>query len=155
MRAYSKEDKLVLDTGVFIEYIVRRALYRSVVERLFTKAVVGRIKLYTTSVTLSETLYIASRIYEAASEEDPNRLAADYIKWIRERVSVIEVSNEIIFSAGELKKTLHLALPDCYVIASASAVDGIPLFRSIEREMKPVLNKLKTYGVKFLEELEI
>ena len=155
MRTYSKEDKLVLDTSVFIEYIVRRALYRGIVERLFNKADVGRIKLYTTPVTLSETLYIASRIYEAASEEDPNRLAADYIKWIRERVSVIEVCNEVIFGAGGLKKTLHLALPDCYVIASASAVDGTPLFRSIEREMKPVLNKLRVYRVKFLEELKI
>jgi len=146
MKTYSREDKLVLDTSVFIEYIVKRTSCRSIVERLFNKADVDRIKLYTAPVTLSETLYIASRIYEAASEKDPNRLAADYIKWIRERVSVIEVSNEIIFSAGELKKTLHLALPDCYVIASASVVDGIPLFRSIERRMKPALNKLRVYG---------
>jgi len=30
--------------------------------------------------------------------------------------------------AGELKKALHIALPDCYVIATAEKVDAIPLF---------------------------
>ena len=150
MRASS----LVLDTSVLVEYIVERAPYRGLVERLFEEARSGRLKLYTSPVTLSETLYVASRIYAAASLPNPNREALDYVLWLEARAEVVVVDEEIALRAGELKKALRIALPDCYVIATAEKVGAKPLFKKLEREMEPVRNELKRLGALFLEELK-
>ena len=150
MRASS----LVLDTSVLVEYIVERAPYRGLVERLFEEARSGRLKLYTSPVTLSETLYVASRIYAVASLPNPNREALDYVLWLEARVEVVIVDEEIALRAGELKKALRIALPDCYVIATAEKVGAKPLFKKLEREMEPVRNELKRLGALFLEELK-
>ena len=150
MRASS----LVLDTSVLVEYIVERAPYRGLVERLFEEARSGRLKLYTSPVTLSETLYVASRIYAVASLPNPNREALDYVLWLEARVEAVVVDEEIALRAGELKKALRIALPDCYVIATAEKVGAKPLFKKLEREMEPVRNELKRLGALFLEELK-
>ena len=60
--------KLSLDTSVLVEYIVRSAPYRDKVTELLEKAAKGDLTLYVSSLVLSETLYIASRIYEVAGE---------------------------------------------------------------------------------------
>ena len=46
---------------------------------------------------------------------------------------MVDVDDFISMRAGELKKALHIALPDCYVIATAEKVDAIPLFKRIEK----------------------
>ena len=147
--------QFVLDTGVLVEYIVKRSPYRAKVERLFSKASNGEIELYINPITMSETLYISSRIYETASLPSPNSEAMNYIMWLKGIITVIEVNENIALRAGELRKILYIALPDCYVIATAESINAIPLFRSVESEMKPVLNELKRLKVKFLEELNI
>lgn len=143
---------LVLDTSVLVEYIVRKAPYRSKVEKLFKEAATGKLKLYVSYVTLSETLYVASRIYQVAKVSDPNSEALNYIMWLKSRVEVIGIDENIALRAGELKKLLHIALPDCYVIATAETLHATPLFKKIEKEMKPVQDTLRKLGVKFLEE---
>jgi len=145
-------EKLVLDTSVLIEYIVLRSKYRSKVAKLFDMALNGRVELYVNPITLSETLYVASKIYEAAGLEKPNSEALDFVEWIKGRAKIVGISEDVAFRAGELKKMLHIALPDCYVIAVAESVKATPLFKIVEKEMKPVLAKLKMLGVKFLEE---
>ncbi len=57
--------------------------------------------------------------------------------------------------AGELKKQLHIALPDCYVNATAETVKATPVFKTVEKVMEPALTKLKRLGVKFLEEIKV
>ncbi len=143
---------LVLDTSVLVEYIVRKAPYRSKVEKLFKEAATGKLKLYVSYVTLSETLYVASRIYQVAKVSDPNNEALNYIMWLKRQVEVIGIDENIALRAGELKKLLHIALPDCYVIATAETLHATPLFKKIEKEMKPVQDTLRKLGVKFLEE---
>ncbi len=150
---YSKKTRLVLDTSVLIEYIIKRSPYRSKVEKIFTKAADGILELFVTPITLSETLYVASRIYEAASIPEPNKEALNYITWIKDRAVVADITEEIMVRAGELKKQLHIALPDCYVIATAEAINAKPLFKKIEKEMKTILNKLRRLGVLFLDEI--
>ncbi len=150
-----KGEKLVLDTSVLVEYIVKRAPYRFKVEKLFKEAIKGEVELYVNPITLSETLYVASRIYEAASVPNPNEEALNYITWLKGRINIIEITEEVAVKAGELKKTLHIALPDCYVIAVAEKINAIPLFKRIEKEMKPILNKLKELKVKFLDQIQI
>ncbi|RLG79516.1 MAG: PIN domain nuclease, partial [Thermoprotei archaeon] len=135
-----------------VEYIVRKAPYRSKVEKLFKEAATGKLKLYVSYVTLSETLYVASRIYQVAKVSDPNNEALNYIMWLKRQVEVIGIDENIALRAGELKKLLHIALPDCYVIATAETLHATPLFKKIEKEMKPVQDTLRKLGVKFLEE---
>ncbi len=147
--------RLVLDTSVIIEYIIMRSPYRSVATRLFEKAKARQLELYVNTVTLSETLYVASRIYEASGVNEPNREALDFTEWIRSKTYVINIDEDIALRAGELKKQLRIALPDCYVIATAKAMNATPLFKKQEDEMKPVINDLRRLGVKFLTEIEL
>ena len=147
--------KLVLDTSILVEYIVLRSPYRSRVAKLFERASARQLELYVNPVTLSETLYVVSRIYRAAGVEEPNREALDFMEWIRSRVRVVSIDEGIALRAGELKKRLRIALPDCYVIASAEAVNATPLFKRPEEEMKPVMGDLRKLGVKFLDEVAV
>jgi len=148
-------ERVVLDTSVLVEYIVLRSPYRRLVTKLFEKASAKQLELYVNAVTLSETLYVASRIYQAAKIGDPNNEALNFIEWVKNRVKVVNVDESIALRTGEIKKQLHLALPDCYVIATAEAINAKPLFRRVEEEMKPVLEELKRLGVEFLDEIRL
>lgn len=155
MGGYCTVDRLVLDTGVLVEYIVLRSKFRFKVSKLFNMASMNKIKLYISPITLSEILYVVSKIYEAAGVPSPNIEALDYVEWIRRKTEIVKLSDDIIFRTGELKKTLRIALSDCYVIASAEAVNAVPLFKAVEKEMMPVIDELRRLGVKFLEEIEV
>lgn len=146
-------DKAVLDTSVIIEYIIARSTYRPIVENIFQRSLQGFLKLYITPIILSEILYTAARIYEAAKLEDPNREAYDYAIWVKSIAEVTGISESVALRAGELKKSLGIALPDCYVIATAESMGATPIFKRVEKEMKPVLQELRKLGVKFLDEL--
>jgi len=148
-------NKLVLDTSILIEHIVLRAPYREKVSKLFNRAFSGDIKLYVNVLTLSEVLYMASRIYKIAKVDDPNKEALNYIKWIKSRTNIVEIDADLASRAGELKKFLNIALLDCYVIATADALGATPLFRNIEKEMETILDDLRNLNVKFLNELKI
>ncbi len=73
MRRCSMMERLALDTSIIVEYIVLRSMYRPKVVKLFNLASTGKVELYTSPITLSEVLYIASKIYEAACIENPKR----------------------------------------------------------------------------------
>jgi predicted nucleic acid-binding protein len=79
MKEFPREKKLVLDTGALVEYIVKRAPHRMKVENLFSESFKGNIKLYTTLIALSETLYIISKIYKEALIPKPNEKALNYM----------------------------------------------------------------------------
>ena len=147
--------RLAVDTSVLIDYINARSPYRAKTARLLEGAATGRLKLYVNTVTLSETLYVASRIYRAAGLGDPNGRALDFVEWVKGRARVVDIDEGIALRAGELKKELGIALPDCYVIATAEAVEATPLFRRPEREMEPVMERLRALGVKFLAEEDL
>jgi len=152
MKESSGTSRLVLDTSVLVEYVVENAPYRNTVVDLFNKARKGDVDLIINLVTLSETLYITSRIYQYAHTPDPNTEALNYIFWIKGLAKVVEPTYEIAITAGELKKKLHLSLADCYVIATGKAMNAAPLFKFVEKEMKPVLNELRKLNVLFLSE---
>ena len=148
-------EKLVLDTSVLIEYIVLRSPFRHRVGILFDKASAGELELYVSVVSLSETLYVASRIYQIAGVDDPNVEALNFIEWVKSRAQTVGIDENIAVRAGELKKQLRIALPDCYVIASAEAVEAEPIFKKPEEEMMPMMNELRRLGIKFLNEIRI
>jgi len=138
---------------VLIEYIVKSAPYRLKVVELLEGSASGEFELYLSPIILTETLYIASRVYEIAGEEKSNESALNYVTWIKKRCNVVDIDDFISMRAGELKKALHIALPDCYVIATAEKVNATPLFKRIEKEMKPTSDILKKLGVKFLDQI--
>lgn len=148
-------ERLVPDAGVLVEYVVSRSPYRPKVAKLLYKASAGELELYISVVTLSEVLYVISRIYQVAGVSDPNGETLDFIEWIKSRAQVVNVNEDIALRAGELKKQLRISLPDCYVIASAEAVKAVPLFKRLEEEMGPVISDLRKLGVRFLDEIEL
>ncbi|MCD6504115.1 PIN domain-containing protein [Candidatus Bathyarchaeota archaeon] len=153
MRRRKEGEKFVLDTGVLVEYIVERAPYRPIVKKLLDEASSGRVRLYATPITLSETLYVASRIYEKAELSNPNEEALNYVSWIKGRVKVTKIDEHVAIKSGELKKELRLALPDCYVLATAESMNAVPLFRKPEKEMERVFDRLRKMKTKFLGEV--
>jgi len=146
-------EMLVLDTGVLVEYIVEKAPHRRKVEQLFAGIEAGEVQLYMNPITMSETLYVASRIYEAAGLKDPNEEAIKYLNWVRKRVRLFGIYDETAIRAGELKKELRLALPDCYVLATSEEMGATPLFAKPATEMYPILGRMRELGVRFLEEV--
>jgi len=154
MRNIRGLSSFVADASVFVEYIIESTPYRDRASKLFEKASTGELELYVSPITLSEVLYVASRIYRAAGVKNPNKEAFNYLLWIGARAEIVEVDRDIAVRAGELRKQLRIALPDCYVIATAEAVKATPLFKGVEGEMKPILTQLRRLGAAFLEELE-
>ncbi len=53
----------------------------------------------------------------------------------------------------KLKRTLRIALPDCFVIASAKKIGGAALFKKVEEEMRPVFKELRKHNVLFAQEM--
>jgi predicted nucleic acid-binding protein len=147
--------RIVLDTSVLVEYILSKSSYRPKVISLLDRAMRGGLKLFVNTITLGETLYVASRIYQAAGLENPNMEALHFVEWIKGRVRIVDIDEGIAMRAGELKKQLRIALPDCYVISTAEVIDARPLFKREENEMRPVINSLEKLGVLFLDKAKI
>lgn len=91
----------------------------------------------------SEALYVDSRVYSIAGVENPNKETQTYIKWIKSRTNTVNIDADLALRAGELKKTLTIALINCYVIATAEALNTTPVFRTIEKEMEALPDKIK------------
>ena len=148
---------LVVDTGVLIEYLDLSSPLAPKIEKLYNKSLKDEINLYTTSLVIAETLYISARFYRVMGVEDPNRRAHEYIIWLKNYVKLkaVDIDNNLAEEMGELKKKLRIALVDCSVIALAKRINGMPLFRRIEREMVPVLSELRKLGTLFIDEIEL
>ena len=149
----SLKNRIVLDTSVLVEYIIKRSKYRGFIEKIFESAFKGDLELFVNPITLSETFYVASRIYRIAGIPNPNTEALNYITWLRTKAEVVNINEDIILKAGELKKELRIALVDCYVIATALNINAVPLFKKLEKEMRTVVVTLRKLGVMFLEEI--
>ena len=145
-------DEYVVDTGVLVEYIVRNSPLRGKVSSLLDDAGRGRVKLYVPVTTLSELLYVSSRIYAIAGIRDSDTAALVFIDWLKTRVELVGVDENIALMAGELKKMYRLALPDCIVLAVAEKYGTRPLFRKVEKGMKQYERELRDRGVVFLAE---
>ncbi len=148
-------EKLVLDTSVLVEYVVANSPYRPIIEDLFHRSRDHRVTLYVNTVSLAETYYVVSRIYRATGldVEEANEEALKYILFVSRRVEIVKLDIETAILASEYKKRLRIALPDCIVIATATRTNSHPLFKSVEREMKPLIKELRKLKTIFLEEV--
>lgn len=71
--------------------IVLRSPYRPKVAKLFDKPLTGELKIHVSVITLSENLYVASRIYQVAGVDNPNEEALNFVEWIKSRAQVVNV----------------------------------------------------------------
>lgn len=65
--------------------MVLRSPYRAKAAKLPGKTLAGELKLYIGATTLSETLYVASRIHQATSTDNTNEEALDIAEWVKSR----------------------------------------------------------------------
>ena len=93
--------------------------------------------MFVTPITLSEVLYVSYRVYKAAGLSDANDYAREFVEWLLSKLKVTEVNHEIVVKAGEIKKKYGIALPDCYVIATADYLKDKALFKK-EKEILQV-----------------
>lgn len=59
--------RVVPDAGVLSEYVVERAPYRGRVEELSRLPAPRQVEILLCHLTMSETIYVATRIYQEAS----------------------------------------------------------------------------------------
>ncbi|MBS7611242.1 PIN domain-containing protein [Candidatus Bathyarchaeota archaeon] len=158
MRRRSLRESLeayVVDTGVLVEYIVRGSPHRSAVEKLLNDVLKKIVELYVTPITVSELIYVASRLYELAGVEKPNEEALNFVKWLTMRAKTVEVAPDIAVEVGELRKKLRIALSDCYVIATAIKLQAKALFLRPEKEMLDRIEELRELPIAFLTEASL
>jgi len=150
-RRFLREERVVIDTSVFVEYIIENSPYHDLIDKIL-HGETGLKDLWTTPLVLSEVLYIVSRLYRIANIQDPNARAKEYVSWIASRCKMMSIE-ELAIKAGELKKELRISLSDCYVIAAAEKIGGRALFLKPEKEMIKVIDKIRNLNVIFLTEI--
>ncbi len=142
----------VLDTSVLVTYIKENATGREKVLSIIEETRRGKVQLYTIYPVLSELLYASTRVYEMAGLEEPNVKALDFPLWIEGLVENVELTHDIAFRVGELRKLLMTALTDCYVIATAESLNSIALFLRVEKEMGNRMDLIRRLPIEFLVE---
>lgn len=147
-----KKFSAVIDTGVLVEYINEESEHHEKVKELIDSS---DNSLFITPVSLSEVLYVSYRIYKAAGLNDANNHAKEFVKWLSFKLNVTDINQDIIIEAGEVKKKYGIALPDCYVIATANNLRVKALFKK-EKEIIQIIDKLRKdfgYLVNFIDEI--
>jgi len=142
---------MIVDTGVLIEYINEAGTYHEKVKKLIE----SYTPLYVTPITLSEVLYVSYRVYITAELSNANNYAKEFVEWLSTKLKVTEINHEIVIKAGEIKKKYGIALPDCYVIATADYLKDKALFKR-EKEIVQVLDEIrKEFGdiISFINEI--
>ena len=145
-----KKFSAVIDTGVLVEYINEESENHEKVKKLIDS---NNNSLYVTPISLSEVLYVSYRIYKAAGLNDANNRAKEFVEWLSFKLNVTDINQDVIMEAGEIKKKYGIALPDCYVIATAKYLKVKALFK---REKEIIQDELrKDFGciITFIDEI--
>ncbi len=145
--------KVVIDTGVIVEFIDKESEFQEQATALFSATLAGKLEALITHPTLSETYYVTAKIYEKLKIAHPQKLAADLIDWLVKvpSVTVVAGTRDLAVEAGNAKLRYCLALTDCYVLAASCIYDCKALFRKPEEEMHGKIPKLKeVYQIVFL-----
>lgn len=156
MRKRSLKESLenyAVDTSVLAEYIVSCSPHRSAIEKLLEGVLRNAVALYITPITVSELIYVASRLYELAGVENPNQEALNFVEWLTMRVKTVEVTPDLALEAGELRKKLRISLPDCFTIATAIKLQAKALFLKPEKEMLDRIKEIREQPIAFLTEI--
>ncbi len=147
--------RVVLDTGVIVEYINESGPYHEQAKAVFNAILRGDLEGVIPHPVLVETYYVASRLYRELGVEHVENRAQTLIEWLY-RLPTIHIKGldlELAIEAGKAKLRYGIALTDCYVLATAKICRAKALFRKREKEMIRYLNEIqKEYSIVFLED---
>lgn len=148
--------KVVLDAGVWVEYINKNGRYhaqaKTIVDRINNDTIVAAVS----PITLSEIYYVSERVYKEVFGASLAKQKAEKLYnfiYYHPNTEVVPTNHKLDLMAGEIKSEYNIAISDCYSLA-LSEKDGVPVvFRHVENEMMPRLKDLKKdFNIIFLEE---
>ncbi len=147
--------KVVIDTGVLVEYIDRRGKFHDLAAVIIDSITAGKLTGIIPHPVLTETYYVSARVYRALNLKNCEERAQTYIEWLFRHPNIVVESGDLnlAIEAGKIKMKYRLALTDCYVLALSKITSCPAVFRSVEREMEKQLDTLrKEFHMIFLEE---
>ncbi len=151
----SKSTKVVMDTGVIIEYIDLKGEFHEQAQAVFSALLTGKLEGIIPHPVLAETCYVATRLYQELRIEEPQALASKLVRWLyRLPTTIIPAENaSLAIETGKAKMNYGLALTDCYILAASKIYDCKALFKKPEREMLENIDYLKKeYQLIFLQD---
>ncbi len=141
--------KVVVDTGVFIDYIDKLSPFHEPAKTIVDA--LGQLEILLPSITLTEICYVTARILNAAGVSDYFKRAVEFVEWLNAHPSVQVVDDiQLRIRTAELKLKYGMALADCYVLALANRENCSAIFRKREREMPKRI--LREFDLVFLED---
>ena len=139
----------MVDTGVFVEYIDRKAPYHEAARAIINS--LGQLEIVLPSITLTEICYVSARILMAAGVENALEKSVEFVEWLYSHPAVSVVDNlTLIIEAAKLKLQYGIALADCYVLALSKLEKCKAGFRKREKEMPKEIEE--DFDVMFLED---
>mgnify|MGYP000038164652 CR=1 FL=1 len=147
--------RIVLDTSVIIEYIDRKGILHEQAKIIFNAILKGKLAAIIPHPVLSETYYVATRIYRFLGLNEPEQRAVKLVEWLYHlpTISIRGLDLDLVVEVGLVKMKYGLALTDCYVLASSKVYGGKAVFKKREREMLKHISEIeKNYQVVFLED---
>ncbi len=147
--------KVTLDTGVIIEFIDLKGKFHEQAAALLDSITKGQLEAILPHPVLTETFYVAAKIYAATGADNPLEKAAKLVTWFYHlpAATVCGEQVELALEAGRVKHCYRLALTDCYVLAASRIYHARPIFRKREHEMIKMMEKIEEeYKPIFLED---
>ncbi|MCS7365222.1 MAG: PIN domain-containing protein [archaeon GB-1867-035] len=147
--------KIVLDTSVIIEYIDKKADYHQQAKTIFNTITQGKLEAIIPHPTLTETYYVAKKIYKTLKTKNPQQKAKKLIEWLyrHSQIQIKGLNLQLALEAGKIKLKYNIALTDCYVIASTKIYNAKAIFKKREKELQnKITNIQKEYPIIFLED---
>lgn len=144
-----------MDTSVIIEFVDLKGDLHEQAQAVFSALLAGKLENILPHPILTETYYVASKLYHKLKVENPQLVASKLIEWLyRLPTTMIPSENtNLAIETGKAKLNHGLALTDCYVLAASKIYNCKALFKKPEREMIKNMDALKKeYQILFLED---
>jgi hypothetical protein len=145
----SRLAKVVIDTGVFVEYIDKRASFHSPAKAIIES--IGAIEVFLPPITLAEVCYIAARLLEFSGAKNAFEKASEFVNWIYTHPAVTIINDLSLHTeAARVKLEYNMALADCYILALSKLKRCKAVFRKREKEMSEEVEE--EFDTLFLED---
>lgn len=125
----------VLDTRVIIEYIDEAGDFNEQARAIFSALLAGKLNAIIPHAVLTETYYVASKVYRRLGLKNPEYRASKLVEWLY-RLPTVNVGEglELAKETGRAKLKFGFSLTDCYVLVTSKVFEGKAIFRRPERE---------------------
>ncbi len=126
---------MVLDTSVLVEIL----LATTTGEELVDAMIAGELQAYTTTLNITEAMYVLCRLLGMEEAKRRVRMLLD------SNCLHVVSSDKVSEDAAECKCMFPISLVDCHTLALAKRYGMPALFYQLEKEFKPILKQLKEW----------